>query len=134
MSSLALMEIQRALYTKLNGDGVLMGMLSAIYDAPPQAAMTPYLVLGDGQSSVIPADGLSVTALQMDLTVWGEPEGRKSVLTIMNRLVALLHLGTLSLAGLQLVDMRCDEAASALEEEATQVRGRLRVNLWVMEE
>ena len=36
MSDLALMEVQRALYTKLGGDGVLMGMVTGVYDAVPQ--------------------------------------------------------------------------------------------------
>jgi hypothetical protein len=99
MSGLALMEVQRALHAKLSGDVVLAGLVNGIYDAVPPRLALPYVMIGDGQTRTLGADALSVTEVDMQIDVWTEASGRKTALTIMNRLFALLHLGTLSLTG-----------------------------------
>ena len=101
MSNLALMEVQRALYNKLAADGVLMGMVSGVYDIVPQRTPLPYIRIGDGDQKVTPADALNVSECKLDLHVWTDVGGRKTALAIMNRLHALIHLGTLTLSGFQ---------------------------------
>lgn len=133
MSSLALMEVQRALYTKLSGDGVLMGMVTGIYDVVPQKTATPYVVLGNGAQRLRPADELVVTQCDLELQVWTEADGRKTALAIMNRLHALLHLGTLTLTGFQLVTLSVDHATTSLAVQGTLISGTLTVSLSVVE-
>lgn len=133
MTSLALTEVQRALYSKLTGDAVLMGMISGVYDTVPQGAVAPYLRIGEGISRELAADGVALSELVLDLEVWAETAGRKTVLLIMNRLFALLHLGTLTLTGFQLVTIRCEQAETAIADQATHVRGDVRVRITVME-
>ena len=125
MSDLALMEVQRALYTKLGGDGVLMGMVTGVYDAVPQKTALPYVVIGDGRANVEPADELNITELQMQIDVWGDATGRKKVLTILNHIFALMHLGTLALAGYQQVLLRCEQADTEIAEQGQNTRGVL---------
>lgn len=133
MSSLGLMEVQRALYTKLSGDGVLMGMVTGIYDNVPQKTAFPYVVIGDGNYATIPAEGANLSECRLQLDVWSEVGGRKTVLAIMNRLVALLHLGTLTLTGYQLVLLRCLQSDTTLDEQGTYVHGTLGVIVAVAE-
>lgn len=133
MSGLALMEVQRALYTKLSGDGVLMGMISGIYDVVPQKTATPYVVLGNGAQHLRPADELVVTECVLELQVWTEADGRKTALAIMNRLHALLHLGALTLTGFQLVTLQVNHAATSLAVQGTLISGTVTVSLAVVE-
>lgn len=133
MSNLALMEVQRALYTKLTGDGVLMGMVTGVYDVVPQKTMLPYVVIGNGDYTTLPADGINLSEVSLQLNVWSDTAGRKAVLTIMNRLYALLHQGTLTLTGYQQVLMRCEQAETELREEASRVHGSMRVRVAVVE-
>lgn len=133
MSSRALMETQRALYTKLQGDGVLMGMVTGIYDAVPQKTALPYIVIGDGISSDLAADALNLAELRMQLDVWTDTAGRKTALTIMSRIHALLHLGTLTLSGYQLVTLRCEQADTVLREQVTHMQGSMLVRATVVE-
>ena len=133
MSTLALMEVQHALYTKLHGDGVLMGMVSGVYDAVPQKTALPYVVLDDGQLHPLPADNLNISELNLQLDVWTDTAGRKNALTIMSRLFALLHLGTLTLSGFQQVTLRCEQADTTLAEQNTRIRGTLVVRATVVE-
>ena len=134
MSSLALMEVQRALYVELAADGVLMGMLTGVYDAVPPQTVFPYLVIGDGTATIRAADAVTVTDCRLQLHVWSAPSGRKTVLAILNRLHALLHLGTLPLDGLQLVSLRTDQATVMLADQGVDMHGMLTILVTVAEE
>ena len=125
MSSLALMEVQRALYAKLTADGVLMGMVTGVYDVVPQQSALPYIVLGDGAGTVRAADAADVTDCRLALHVWSEMGGRKTVLAIMNRLQALIHLGAMTLDGFALVSMRVEQASTTLADQGVHLRGVL---------
>lgn len=133
MSGLALMELQKGLFSKLNGDGVLMGMVAGIYDAVPQMAALPYIIIGDGRSSAVAADGVSVTECRLDLQIYTDVGGRKTALNIMNRIHALLHLGALTLTGYQLVLLRVEQAATELAEQARRVHGTMQLVVTVAE-
>jgi hypothetical protein len=129
MNTMALTEVQRALFTKLSGDGVLMAMISGIYDVVPQKTELPYVVIGDGQSRMLDADAVNLTEMLLQLDVWTDATGRKAALTIMSRLFALLHLGSLTINGFQQVLLRCEQADTAIEEQATRIHGTLTVRV-----
>jgi len=133
MSSLALMEVQRALYTKLQGDGVLLGMVTGVYDAVPQKTALPYVVIGDGRLRTISSDALDLSEMELQLDIWTDAKGRKAALVIMSRLYALLHLGALTLSGFQQVTLRCEQADTELTEQATRIHGSLIVRATVVE-
>lgn len=133
MSSLALMEVQRALYTKLSGDGVLMGLVSGVYDSVPQNTALPYVVIGNGNQNIRPAESAVIAECALRLEVWTEAGGRKMALTILSRLHALLHLGTLTVTGYQLVMLRVEQASTTLEEEGTLLNGRMLISVAVAE-
>lgn len=133
MTNLALMEVQHALYNKLHGDGVLMAMVSGLYDVVPQRTAMPYIVIGDGQAADIPADAVSLSQLSLRIDIWADANGRKPVLIIMNRIFSLLHLGTLTLSGFQQVLLRCEQADTAISEQATRVQGTMGVFVTVAE-
>lgn len=133
MSMLALMEVQRALFTKLSGDGVLMGMVSGVYDNVPQNTPLPYVVIGDGNQNIRPADGMVVSECQLTLHVWAEAGGRKALLTLLNRLQALLHMGTLTLGGFQLVALHVEQASTKIAEQGTFLEGSMTVFIALVE-
>ncbi|MEJ0009859.1 MAG: DUF3168 domain-containing protein [Alphaproteobacteria bacterium] len=126
MSALALNELQQALYAKLSGDGVLMGMISGLYDVVPQETALPYVILGDGATQGEASDA-DVSRCTLSLDVWTDAGGRKQALTILDRIYGLLHLGTLSLSGYDLLLMRCEKAQTSLAEEGTRLHGTLSV-------
>jgi hypothetical protein len=127
------MEVQRALYTKLTGDGVLMGMLNGVYDVVPSDALLPYVVIGDGSQTARAVDGINVTDCRLALHAWSASGGRKTTLAIMNRLHALLHLGTLTLSGFQLVTLRSEQASTALADQGAHLYGTLVILVTVAE-
>jgi hypothetical protein len=128
MSALALNRIQQGLYAKLSGDGVLMGMVSGIFDAVPERSELPYIVIGDGEQRQ-EANEIALARCELTLHVWTATDGRKTALTIMERLYGLLHQGTLTIDGLTVVLMRCERAGTRLAEEGTRLHGELVIAL-----
>lgn len=133
MSTLAMMEVQRALYAKLTADGVLMGMISGVYDAVPQTAALPYVVIGDGDAECTPELAAQVTQCQWTIEVWTNASGRKSALTILNRLHGLLHQGDITLTGLTLIGVTVTRAQTQVDTEKERVFGLLELRLMVRE-
>lgn len=133
MTVLALQAIQPAIYHKLIGDGVLMGMVTGVYDVVPQNAATPYVVIGDGTAQELPQVVNQLTEITLDLHVWTKGGGRKSVLSILNRIYGLLHQGTISPSGFTLISMHCSDAQTNVDALHDRVEGVLRVVIMVME-
>ena len=131
MSSFALQPVQQALYGKLTGDGVLMGMISGVYDAPPQHAAVPYVVIGDGTATVKPQVSVDIIECDLDLNVWTTASGRKVALAILSRLHGLLHQGSLSVSGFTLLSMVANAADTQLEPNNDRIFGRLQITVLV---
>ena len=127
MSTLILMEVQRALYAKLHGDSILMALVPYIYDSVPQHTPAPYLLIGQGTQSVKAVDGIMVSECQLELDVFTDTSGRKTALSVLNRLYGVLHLSSLALTGLQCAQMRMEEVSTALIEQGTLLKGRMTV-------
>ena len=133
MSALALMELQRALFAKLSADSTLMSLVGGVYDNVPQNTPLPYVIIGDGTQVIRPADGLVISECQLEIHVYTDSGGRKSALEILNRLHALLHLGTLSLTGFQLISLRAEQAATLLAEQGAQFKGTMHLFVAIAE-
>lgn len=127
MTTLALQAVQQALYTKLTGDGVLMGMISGVYDAPPQHAAVPYVVIGDGEARVVPQVFGDITECRMDVHVWTTANGRKASLAILNQLHGLLHRGSLTVYGFTFIQLMASQADTQVDAENDRILGRLQV-------
>lgn len=129
--SLAIQAIQQALYNKLTGDGVLMGMLEAVYDIPTQRSPLPYAMIADAVQEELPVVGQTMWQLAVTLEVWTDATGRRTALTVLERLNGLLHHGSLSIGGFELLEMRVLRAQCELAENAARVVGSLEVRLVV---
>lgn len=127
----ALESVQQALYTKLTGDGVLMGMISGVYDAPPQHAAVPYVVIGNGEARVTPQVSGDITECRMDIHVWTTASGRKASLAILNRLHGLLHRENLIISGFTFIQLMTSQADTQVDVENDRILGRLQVTVVV---
>ncbi len=133
MTLLALSSAQQALYSKLSGDGVLMGMVDGIYDAVPEQTPLPYVIIGDGASEVLDSLGSVTTRCEQEIHVWTDTAGRKSALTIMDRIYGLLHQGTLTVTSFELMQVRALEMFTELVEEGPHMHGVMRFEILVRE-
>ncbi len=134
MSGAVLQAVQQALYSKLTGDSLLMDLVNGIYDAVPQQAVLPYIVIGDGSADLIPQPQTPTNQCQMTLNVWTNGNGRKLALSILNRLNALLHHGSLNFTGFTLLSMSCSRAETHVDVDQQRIYGVLELSIVVRED
>jgi hypothetical protein len=53
MSAVVLQAVQQSLYNKLSADAALMDIVDGVYDAVPQHAQSPHIVIGDGNADTV---------------------------------------------------------------------------------
>lgn len=131
MSAVILQAVQQSLYNKMTADAVLMDLVEGVYDAVPQSAALPYIVIGDGSADMVPHVGVHVGDCRLSINVWTAGGGRKMALDVLNRLHALLHHGTLNFTGFTLMSMRCLRAETQVDADNDRVYGLMELAVTV---
>jgi hypothetical protein len=104
----AAFALRAALRNRLRDDTILTGILGGarIYDEPPRAEQTPYIVLDRVESRSIAADDTPLEEHRLTLAVWSREAGLAQALRIAARLASVLDNGSLNLGnGYRLVGM-----------------------------
>jgi hypothetical protein len=106
--------LQAAIYSRLTGYTALTSLLAtatSVYDFVPQAAVAPYVVIGDDTSvdwSTKTANGWEVT---ITVHAWDyQRQGRKSVKAILSAVYDALHRqdASITVSGFTLVDIQSE--------------------------
>lgn len=116
MSGLVLLPLQTAVFEQLDGDATLGALITGVFDHVPQGTAYPYVTIGDASSE----DWSTATSVgaqtRFAIQVFGRSGGRKAMLTIMERIYALLHGESLSLSGHHCI--HCRHESSRMEQQA----------------
>lgn len=134
MSGFALETVQLGLYNALNADGVLSDLIQAIYDHIPDHAQYPCIVIGDGTQRDIANDATLASRLELSLHAYSKGASRKPVLSILHRLHALLHHGSLSVAEGEVIHMRVEDMETRVHTANELVEGVMRIVLLISHE
>lgn len=132
--SLSLYQLQQGIYTKLKGDGVLMGMVQGVYDVVPKQVAFPYLVIGDGTQRSLAASAIDGVRCDMVIELFSRAKGRKEVLLIMDRIYALLHRQVLTVDGTPSLVLRIQRAETEMLVDGVTVRGTVRLLIVLAQE
>lgn len=133
MTAAAIWELQQALFTALDEDATLSGLISGVFDFVPQDTAFPYVVLErfDGEDwSTSTTEGCKIRCV---VTSFSREGGKEETLSIMERIKELLHDADLSLTGYDLVNLRGLSGDVALESDGITYRGMQRFIATVQE-
>lgn len=128
------LDIQRAIYSALTGDGTLTGKVSTrIYDFVPDNIVYPYIFIGDAEytdQSSHTSDGFEGT---FTIHSWARPatRGRAAVLDIMSDVYRLLHEASLSITGFDIVSLRYDFSTVLVEDDRVTYHGVTRFKILI---
>lgn len=132
--SLSLYQVQQGIYSKLRGDGVLMGMVQGVYDVVPKQVAFPYLVIGDGIERTLAASEIDGLRCEMVIELFSRAKGRKEALLILDRIYALLHRQVVTVDGVPSLVVRIARAETEMMIDGVTVRGTLRLLLILAQE
>ena len=116
-------EIQTAVYSRLNGDSALGGLISGVYDHVPQEVAFPYVVVGDGQSNQWDTDTSLGAEHTIELKTWSRYRGRKEVKDIQQAIYDSLHRHSLSVSGASTVTCEWEMSETFKEPDGLTRQG-----------
>lgn len=134
MASFSHYSLQKAVFEKLTGNAPLMALITSVYDRPPAGASFPYITIGDADIADLSSLGALGTEQRVELHIWSREGGRAQAATIMDAVYGLLHNGSLTIIGQQLISIRFLSSEIMLENDGWTYHGRmqLRVLLYVV--
>lgn len=109
-------ELQIAIYTALNADGTLGGLIDSIYDNVPDNAVFPYLVIGEFTSVTFDDKTSNGTNTTVTLHAFTQDRDKHLVHDILARTYDLLHTVELSVTGQTLIELRSDNFLQVFQE------------------
>jgi hypothetical protein len=123
MSVISSLAVQQAIHAHLAADASLMAQVGGVYDAVPQGATYPYVVLDEqGMRSwnTTTTQGAEIT---LALHVFSREAGRKQLLLVLERLYALLHEAALSVSGQSFTHVHLTSQEVELTDDAVTFHG-----------
>jgi len=123
MSNFSHYALQQSIYQTLMGDTTLMGMLTGVFDRPPQGTAYPYITLGESTITDWSSKTTNGTQQIVMLHIWSREGGRTETATVMNRVYQLLHQANLTVTGQTLVLIRFASSHIGLEDDGWTYQG-----------
>lgn len=130
MSAFGLLEIQKAIYAKLNADTTLMAMVSGVYDRVKENTNYPYVALAEIDSKDWSSQSTAGLESTLTLEVFSRGGGRKECLGVLERLHVVLHDTSLMMTGHQLVQIRFVRGTTQLLSDGLTTRGEIEFRLF----
>lgn len=115
--------LQKAIFDALTGDAALMGMVTGVFDRPPQGTAFPYVTLGE--ATVVDGSDKTNAGQEHTLTLhaWSRERGRKEVKDIMAQVFEVLHDKAIAVTGFVLVNLRFEFGETMLDGDGLTHHG-----------
>ena len=126
MASAADLALQQAVFGVLDGDGVLTGLTTGVFDHVPGDAALPYVVIGEATAVDWSSKSFDGQRHSLTLHVWSAALGGAEAKTILDRLYTLLHRAELTLAGHALVLLRFEFSQTLRDVDDRTYHGVIR--------
>lgn len=126
-------DVQSAIYTILNGDSTLDGIVgnNKIFDNVPQDTAYPYVVIGNINVINTGTKTLDGNEYNLDIDVWSEYRGKKEISDAMERIYELLHDTTYSVSGASFVNSQVRSTITLVENDGITRHGVLSLSVIV---
>ena len=123
-----LLELQKAIFTKLDGDAVLKSKITGIFDHVPQGQPFPYVVIGDDQAEDFDDNRGTGFEVEATIHVWArDHRGRATVKAVLADIYRLLHRQPLTVVGAHHVGSFQEFTDSFREPDGATFHGLTRV-------
>ena len=116
-------NLQKAIFDKLDQDGTLQGLVTDVYDFVPESTAFPYVKIGVGSSVDNGTKTLQGNEHTLVIHTFSRYRGSKETKEIMSRIYALLHESSLSVTGASLVNLRFEFSDVIKENDGLTTHG-----------
>jgi len=116
-------NLQKAVFDKLDQDGTLQGLVTDVYDFVPETTVFPYVKIGVGTSVDNGTKTLKGSDFTLEVSSFSRYRGSKEAKEIMSRVYDLLHEASLSVTGASLVFIRFEFSDVIKENDGLTTHG-----------
>ena len=117
------LELQEAVFARLNGSADLKAIASAVYDHVPEGAVFPYVVVGEDLASPFHIDDSLDTDHVATVHTWSRYRGQSETKQIQQTVYAALHRNPLTVADAEYVDCNVETEESFLDDDGLTRHG-----------
>jgi len=125
---------RNAIYSKLNDDATLSGLITGVYDDVPEGTAYPYVVIGDDTAVNSGSKTIDGNEHTLNIHVWSRYRGKKEAVEIMERIYTLLHNVDISLSGASLINIRQEFNTVLVDADGITRHGIIRFRAVVFDE
>jgi hypothetical protein len=122
------LEIQKAVFARLNN-----ALSVPVYDAVPDNAVAPYIVIGDDTLIEFDSDGANGFEATITVHTWSIYRGRFEVKQLMGLIYNSLHRAELNVQGYNLLGCDCEFSETFLESDGVTRHGVQRFRILIRE-
>ena len=125
--------LQERIYSTLNADSTLGGLVNGIFDSLPEGQTLPVVIIGAQSTSDNGSKNLDGRDYIFNVDVYSDYRGMKEIKNIQKEIYRLLHESSLSVSGASFVDCRCEFTTDILEDDGITRHGVMRFRAFVMD-
>ena len=125
--------LQERIYSTLNGDSTLGGLVNGIFDSVPEGQTLPVVIIGAQSTSDNGSKNLDGRDYIFNVDVYSDYIVMKEIKNIQKEIYRLLHESSLSVSGASFVDCRCEFTTDILEDDGITRHGVMRFRAFVMD-
>lgn len=117
------LELQEAIYARLNETAALKAIADAVYDHVPQDAAFPYVVVGEDLATPANVDDSLDTDHVAQVHTWSRYRGRTETKQIQQTVYNALHRKPLTVENANYVDCNMESEESFLDDDGLTRHG-----------
>lgn len=129
--SLHSFPLQEILYSTLNGDSTLGGLVTGVFDSVPDDTTLPVVQIGSATTNDDGMKGTDARSYIFQIDVFSNYRGFKEVKQIMQRVYTLLHEQALIVSGANLINLRCEFTTQIIEGDGVIRHGIMRFRAYI---
>lgn len=118
-------SLQQSVYQSLTSDATLSALVAGIFDHVPAETSYPFITIGEATIRDFSNLQQQGTRAQITLRIYSREAGRKQSATIMERIVAVLHAGGMTVDGQVVHSLRFVSSAIELQDDGLTYLGTL---------
>ena len=114
---LAVINTQKAVYNLLSTNTVLQSATAGVYDHVLQKSTKPYLTIGDISADFEANPNYDDFSIQLEINIYAENYGRKTVLEIADIVYGLLHKKAIAVEGFEQINSYVNSFDTVLNDD-----------------
>ena len=130
MSNVSQNEVQKSVYTLLNNDATLSGLITGVYDKVASSIVYPYVIVEEITAKPWESRSFNGTEFTLRVQIHSRGGGKKEAADIMQQILSLLHHTSFTIIGANLILSQLINSNIALQRDGITHTGSMQFQIF----